>query len=34
MTEWLVFCIAMTPFICFTYVAIIECIDEYRGKND
>lgn len=31
MIDWLIFGVAMMPFICFAYVAIVECIDEYRS---
>jgi hypothetical protein len=34
MIDWLIFGVAMTPFICFGYVAVIECIYEYRSKEN
>jgi hypothetical protein len=34
MIEYLVFGVAMMPFICFAYVAIIECIYEYRSEKN
>lgn len=34
MINWLIFGVAMTPFILITVALIIEAIDEYRGKYD
>lgn len=34
MDEWLVFGVVMIPFIAVTVALVVECIDEYRGRND